>query len=160
MIVQIRLNPDLQHWFLDVTLLRTVNHTRRRKTEENAKVVTSVWGDFIQFLAALAILFGTILKNRMSSSFSLKSSWCISFYFIQFKIVQAQNSYSASRSWSNSVPYEAATTFAFSFVFILILCCELFSSAAVRYLDIGPDRLGTMTQITRLLHCLKYYINF
>ena len=32
-------------------------HSRRIKTEENAKVVPSVWGDdFIQFLFVLAVL--------------------------------------------------------------------------------------------------------
>ena len=42
-----------------------------------AKAVTSVWGEeFFQFLAALTILPRTILKNRMNSSFSFKSSWC------------------------------------------------------------------------------------
>ena len=60
-----------------------ITHTkenRRRiktKTEAKAKVVASVWGaEFIQFLAALAILPRTILKNRMNSFFSFKSSWC------------------------------------------------------------------------------------
>ena len=50
-------------------------HGRRIKTEKMAKVVASVWGKkFIQFLAALPILPRTILKNRMNSSFSVKSS--------------------------------------------------------------------------------------
>ena len=44
---------------------------RRIKTDERAKVVASVWGggveDFIKFLAALAILTRTILKNRRNS---------------------------------------------------------------------------------------------
>ena len=49
------------------------NHRRRIKTEEKAKVVAAVWGtEFIQFLAALAILhYRTILENRMNSSFCL-----------------------------------------------------------------------------------------
>ena len=42
-------------------------HRRRIKTEEKAKIVASVWGeDFIKFLAALAVLPKTILKNRMN----------------------------------------------------------------------------------------------
>ena len=43
-------------------------HRRRRiKTEETAKVLAFVWGEeFIQFLAALAILPRTIMKNRMN----------------------------------------------------------------------------------------------
>ena len=40
-------------------------HIRRIKTEEKAKVIALVWGkEFIQFLAALAILPKTILKNK------------------------------------------------------------------------------------------------
>ena len=48
-------------------------HRRRINTEEKAKVVAAVWGtEFIQFLAALAILhYRTILENRMNSSFCL-----------------------------------------------------------------------------------------
>ena len=49
------------------------------KTEEKTKVVASVGGGgekFIKFLAAIAVLPMTILKNRMNSSFSFKSSWC------------------------------------------------------------------------------------
>ena len=53
----------------------------RIKTEEEAKVVASVWGEeFIQLLAALTVLHRTILiiglnapgwlKERMNSSFS------------------------------------------------------------------------------------------
>ena len=42
-------------------------HRRRIKTEEKANVVTSVWGkEFIQFLAALAVLTRTIYNNRMN----------------------------------------------------------------------------------------------
>ena len=54
---------------------------RRIKTEEKEKVVASVWGkELIQFFAALANLPRTILKNRMNSSFSFKSSLCNSSY--------------------------------------------------------------------------------
>ena len=39
------------------------------ETEAKAKVVASVWGaDFVQFLAALAILPQSIWKNRMNST--------------------------------------------------------------------------------------------
>ena len=50
---------------------------------QKAKVVAAVWGkEFIQFLAALAILpIRTILKTRMNSSFSFKSSCCYSSYY-------------------------------------------------------------------------------
>ena len=45
------------------------------ETEAKAKVVTSVWvAEFIQFLAALAIMPRSIWKNRMNSNFSSKST--------------------------------------------------------------------------------------
>ena len=51
-------------------------HRRSIKIEEKAKVVVSVWGEeSIKFLSALAVWPRTILKNRMNSSFSFKSSW-------------------------------------------------------------------------------------
>ena len=62
-----------------------LDHKRRIKTEEKAKVVVSVWGEeFIQFLAATAILPRTILNNRMNSSFSFKPSWCNSSYYSKY----------------------------------------------------------------------------
>ena len=37
-----------------------INHRKRIKTEEKAKVVAAVWGtELIQFLAALATVFAT-----------------------------------------------------------------------------------------------------
>ena len=70
------------HFPLTAILHRLVDtHTRMIKTEEKAKVVASVWWEeFIQFLAALAILPRSILKSRMNSSFSFKSFWCNSSY--------------------------------------------------------------------------------
>ena len=45
----------------------TGHHRRRIKTEEKAKVVASIWGEeLMHFLAALAVLPRTILKNRMN----------------------------------------------------------------------------------------------
>ena len=47
------------------------DHRRRINTGEKAKVVAAVWGtEFIQFLAALAILHQDDLKKRMNSSYS------------------------------------------------------------------------------------------
>ena len=44
-----------------------MQHRIRIKTEEKANVVASVWGiEFIQILAALAVLPRTILKDRMT----------------------------------------------------------------------------------------------
>ena len=54
---------------LSTTSLSLVAKTHRIRinTEENAKVVTAAWGtEFIQFLAALAILHQNDLKKRMN----------------------------------------------------------------------------------------------
>ena len=73
-----------------------VKEHRRRIRTEVAKVVVSVWREeCIQFLAALAILPRTILKNRMNSSFSFKSSWCNSSYSI-IKIILGKTASAAS----------------------------------------------------------------
>ena len=56
------------------------------KTEEKTKVVASVGGGgekFIKFLAAIAVLPMTILKNRMNSSFSI----ILVQFILLFKIV-------------------------------------------------------------------------
>ena len=43
------------------------------ETEAKAKVVASVWGaEFIQFLAALAVLPRSIWKKRLNSFFAFK----------------------------------------------------------------------------------------
>ena len=53
----------------------TDGHRRRIYTEAKAKIVASVWGaEFIQFLAALAILNRSICKNRINSTYSSKST--------------------------------------------------------------------------------------
>ena len=50
-----------------------VYHSRRMEREAKSKVVASAWGaEFIQCLAALAILPRLIWKNRMTSTFSSK----------------------------------------------------------------------------------------
>ena len=67
--------------------------------------------DFIQFLAALTILPRAILKNRMNSSFSFNSSWC-------------QNIARAARNGIKCSPHTATTKFAFSYVFIILLCLD------------------------------------
>ena len=53
-----------------------LSHRRRRMdTEAKAKVVASVWGaEFIQFLAALAVLPRSIWKKRLNSFQSSKST--------------------------------------------------------------------------------------
>ena len=59
------------------------------------------------------------LKKGMSSSYS---SYYPSAIHPILKIIMVQNSYSETRNWINSSPQIAATTFAFSSVFILLLC--------------------------------------
>ena len=44
---------------------KPIKHRRRMETEAKAKVVASVWGaKFIKFLAALAILPWSIVKDK------------------------------------------------------------------------------------------------
>ena len=65
----------------------TFNHRRKVNTEEKAKEVAAVWGaEFFQFLAVLAVFLRTILKKRMNSSFSFKSSSCNSSYYSKSSI--------------------------------------------------------------------------
>ena len=76
---QIELNRSQQ--LLSYDRVKSTSHGRRIKTEEKANVVAYVWGEeVIQFLDALAILPRKILKNRVNSSFSFKSSMCNSSY--------------------------------------------------------------------------------
>ena len=60
-------NCNVQHKHQqDYVQILTVS-SRRINTEEKAKVVAAGWGaEFIQFLAALAILPRTILKNSVA----------------------------------------------------------------------------------------------
>ena len=88
------------------TLSQSWQHRRRMEREAKAKVVASVWGtDFVQFLATLAVLPRSIVKNRMNLTVSFKSTKA-----------------SAARNWTNSVPQADATTFTFSSLSILLLC--------------------------------------
>ena len=50
-----------------------VGHRRMMEFEDKAKVVAFDWGGakFVQFLAALAVLPGSIWKNRINSTISL-----------------------------------------------------------------------------------------
>ena len=57
-------------------------HRRRLDREAKAKVVASVWGaDFVQFLAALAVLPRSIWKKRFNSSYSLPLLLSPSFFY-------------------------------------------------------------------------------
>ena len=110
----------------------TDKHRRRIKTEEKAKVLAAVWGqNLFNSLPRELFCAGTILKNRMNSSFTSNHPGAI---HPILQIVLVQNSYSTARNLINSVPHTAATTFAFSSVFILLLwltisCIYLLGSA-------------------------------
>ena len=74
-------NCNVQHKHQqDYVQILTVS-TRRITTEEKAKVVAAGWGaEFIQFLAALAILPRTILKNSVARNLIKQSDdLCIFF---------------------------------------------------------------------------------
>ena len=102
---------------------------RRIYTEEKAKVVAAVRGtEFNQFLFAQAILHQDDLNNRINSSFSSYHPGAIHPFLliilvqnILFFISSWWKTPSAASNWINSVPQIAATTFAFSSVFILLL---------------------------------------
>ena len=102
---------------------------RRIYTEEKAKVVAAVRGtEFNQFLFAPAILHQDDLNNRINSSFSSYHPGAIHPFLliilvqnILFFISSWWKTPSAASNWINSVPQIAATTFAFSSVFILLL---------------------------------------
>ena len=50
-----------------------MHHRRRMETEGKAKVIAFVWGaEFVQFLAALAVLPLSIWKKRLNSSYYSK----------------------------------------------------------------------------------------
>ena len=58
--------PTVVIWSAQQPSYTLHRHRRRIQTEEKAKVVASVWGvKCIQFLVALAVLPGMILKNRI-----------------------------------------------------------------------------------------------
>ena len=94
-------------------------YRRRIKTEEKVKAVAAEWGtELIQFLAALAIFCTRMISKicwvhpilhivLVQLILLFKSSWC--------KIA------SAAKKLIDSAPQTAATTFAFSSVFILFL---------------------------------------
>ena len=76
-----QIEPNRSQQLLSYDRVKSTSHGRRIKTEEKANVVAYVWGEeVIQFLDALAILPRKILKNRVNSSFSFKSSMCNSSY--------------------------------------------------------------------------------
>ena len=91
---------------------------KKEKTEEKAKVVTSIcWEELIKFLAAPAYFAQNDLRNRMNSSFSFKSSWCNSPYNSNRPVRNSQR----GKELKKFCPPAASTTFAFSSVFILLL---------------------------------------
>ena len=88
-----------------------LRHRRRMGTEAKAKVVASVWrADFVQFLAAFAVLPQSIWKNRLNSSYFSKST--------ETKLLARQG------IEQNLHPQTDAMTFAFASVYILLLCLQ------------------------------------
>ena len=64
-----------EKWIQRAIAREHINQRRKMKTAEKTKFVTSIYGkEVIQFLAALAILPTSILKNRINSFFCFKSS--------------------------------------------------------------------------------------
>ena len=91
-------------------------HRRRIQTEETAKAVSAVWGtEVIQFLAELAIFHQENFEQQdeLILFFTVYHPGSI---HPNLQIVLAWQ-----KTWINSVPQTAATTFAFSSVFILLL---------------------------------------
>ena len=81
--------PGPTKGFYSSSLLQQYSRNRSRiYTEEKAKVVAAAWGtDFIQFLAALAILIQDFLKNSRNSSFSSYHPGAIN-HFLHIVLVQ------------------------------------------------------------------------
>ena len=78
---QLWTHPSSNHGIVQKRRERSSLFQSGHSTEEKGKIIAAVWGkEVIPFLAALAILPRTILKNKMNSSFSFKSSWCNSSY--------------------------------------------------------------------------------
>ena len=59
------------HCTMYSTVVRPAHKKRRFYTEEKVKVVVAVWGtNYIQFLAALAVLHQDDIKKKMNLSYS------------------------------------------------------------------------------------------
>ena len=116
---------------------------RKIHTEEKANVVAAVWGtELRQFLAALAILHLDNLKNTVGwFGTGRVEEWGAKQPILQLVLVQ--NSYSGARNWSNSVPQELTTTFAFSSVQYLSFFYGTVSWDLEKYFDfiVGPTLL-------------------
>ena len=84
----------------------TLQHRRRIETEGKAKIVASVWGaNFLNFFAALAVLYLSIWKKQFNSTVSFKST-----------------------ETKQLAPMQTdATTFSLPSVSILLLCLTVFS---------------------------------
>ena len=96
-------------------------HKRRItiKTEEKAKIVASFWGKNLFNSCAVAVLLRTILNNRMNSTRRISKKRMNSSYSSK----SAQVKQLARQRIENILPPQTgATTFAFSSVFILLLC--------------------------------------
>ena len=89
------------------------SHRRRIKTEEKAEVVAVVWCmDLIHFLWFWRIGWVHLF---------FKSSWCKSSYSSNCPSGNSK----CGKKLNNFCPQTSATTFAFSSVFIILLCCSV-----------------------------------
>ena len=151
-------------------VLESFFHRRRIKTEEKSKVVAAVWGtELIQFLASLAILplpgwFEVRNEFMLLSTLSL----CNSPYFSYrpgeihsiFHIVLVQNSL-RSKEWNQFCLQAAATTFAISSVFILLLwlvlsvLCLALEDLKLKQNNSSKSRDSVPAIILRLFYCLS-----
>ena len=101
-----------------LTLLFTLQHRRRIKTEEKAKGADSVWGEeFIQFLAALAIS-SWLWRKGLIHPFLLTNPGAI---HPIIQIVQCKTA-SAARNWIKLFPPNRSDDLCLFFVFFLLLC--------------------------------------
>ena len=102
-----------ENWCSHIEVWETTGSANLRKhkytVHKNCLSLQELLVDWLAFLAALAILPRTILKNRMNSSFSFKSSWYNSSYSI-IKIILGKTA-SAARNWLNSSLQTQATIF-------------------------------------------------
>ena len=97
-----------------------LDQRRRIKTEEQAMVVTAVWGtELIQFLTSLTILHQDDKKKGMISSYSSHFPGAIHPIIL---IVLVQNCWRDKKLNQFCPPKQQLMTFAFSSIFILLLC--------------------------------------
>ena len=97
---------------------------RYRQMKRQRSSLLFLGAEFIQFLAALVILPRTILKNRINSSFSFKSS-------CRVLSIQSKTS-SVARFWINSSSQNSSDDLCLFFCFYTVLLCMVYLSVSYR----------------------------